>query len=176
MAKALPLFAVDPDGPLAANAPLMLHTRLEELYRYAGCVGDESRVEELHNMRIAAKRLRYTMEIYAPCFPGKEFANLYDDVKKVQERIGDLHDADVRIPKLQQFLDTRGAGRPELQPGLQSLIASQTAARKRGYRSFVAYWNRLQTSRFRQRFLQLLVIGETTMAMTTQKGTEDIGD
>jgi CHAD domain-containing protein len=172
MAKALPLYAVDPDGTLASNAPLMLHTRLAELYLYAQHIHDPERVAELHNMRIAAKRLRYTMEIYAPCFPGKEYARLYDAVKKVQERIGDLHDADVRIPELQRFLDRYGAKRPSVQAGLQSLIASQSAARQLGYHSFVQYWDRLQASQFRQRFLELLVIGETT----PQKGIENIGD
>ena len=88
MAKALPLYAVNPRETLRSNAPLMLHTRLEELYQFAPFIADPARVDELHNMRIAAKRLRYTMEIFQPCFVGKEaskeFDRLYTQVKTVQ--------------------------------------------------------------------------------------------
>src|SRR5580692_2211211 len=102
MAKAFPLLAVQIDGSLAANAALMLHIRLAEMYRFAKSVDDVLLVEDLHNMRIAAKRLRYTMEVFAPCFLTAEFENLYDSVKNVQEQIGDIHDCDVRVPLVEE--------------------------------------------------------------------------
>ena len=63
-------------------------------------------------MRIAAKRLRYTQEIFAPCFPDKEYKWLSDQVKSVQEQIGEIHDADVRGPLFQDFVAAHAAGRP----------------------------------------------------------------
>ena len=75
----------------------------------------------------------------------------------MQEQIGDIHDADVRIPILQAFLKRHERKRPEISVGLQSLIASQVEARKRGYSTFVSYWNKLQSQQFKQRFLQMLV-------------------
>ena len=105
----MPLQAVNPGGSLADNAPVMLLTRLEELYRWAPFIADPTKVDELHAMRIAAKRLRYTMEIFAPAFQNpaqsKEFDAVYDRVKSIQEQIGEIHDADVRGPLVQKFLD-----------------------------------------------------------------------
>ena len=157
MARALPLHAVNPQAALATNAPLILHTRLEELYQFTPFIADPAKVEELHNMRIAAKRLRYTMEVFATVFDSKEFTRLYDQVKSVQERIGDIHDADVRVPLLQAFLDTHVASRPEIRVGLEHLIAAQQAARAASYSSFMLYWNKLQKQGFKRNFLQLLV-------------------
>ena len=160
MAKALPLYAVNPRESLRSNAPLMLHTRLEELYKFAPYISDPTNVEELHNMRIASKRLRYTMEIFQPCFPGKDFSKLYDQVKSVQEQIGEIHDRDVRGPLLQAFLEARAGDRPEIRVGLERLIQSQQSERAKLYRGFVVYWNKLQKQGFKRQFLQMLVQSE----------------
>ncbi len=157
MAKALPLYAVNPQESLRSNAPLMLHTRLEELYQFAPYIADPGRVDELHNMRIAAKRLRYTLEIFAPCFTSKEFERLSSQVKSIQEQIGEIHDRDVRGPLLQAFLEIHAKDRPEIRPGLERLIQSQRSERAALYRKFVASWNKLQKQGFKREFLQMLV-------------------
>lgn len=160
MAKALPLYAVNPQESLRSNAPLMLHTRLEELYQFAPYISDPARVEELHNMRIAAKRLRYTLEIFAPCLTSKEFDRLSAQAKSIQEQIGEIHDRDVRGPLLQAFLDTRAKDRPEIRPGLERLIRSQQSERAKLYRTFLSHWNKLQKQGFKRQFLQMLVQSE----------------
>ncbi len=157
MAKALPLHAVNPRESLRSNAPLMLHTRLEELYQFTPYIDDPANVAELHNMRIAAKRLRYTMEIFQPCFSGKDFAKVYDQVKSVQEQIGEIHDRDVRGPLLQAFLDTHAQARPEIRTGLERLIHAEQAERAQMYDRFLAFWNKLQKQGFRRSFLLALI-------------------
>ncbi len=170
MAKALPLYAVNPRETLRSNTPLMLHTRLEELYQFAPFIADPARVEELHNMRIAAKRLRYTMEIFQPCFvskdESKEFDRLYNQVKTVQEQIGQIHDRDVRGPLLQSFLDNHAGDRAEIRPGLERLIDTQHSERAKLYRTFITYWNKIQKQGFRRQFLQMLVEAEPTEEVT----------
>ncbi len=160
MAKALPLHAVNPHESLRSNAPLMLHTRLEELYQFAPYISDPANVEELHNMRIAAKRLRYTLEIFQPCFSGKDFSKVYDQVKSVQEQIGEIHDRDVRGPLLQAFLEARVGDRPEIRVGLERLIQNQQSERAEIYRKFINSWNKLQKQGFKRQFLQVLVQAE----------------
>ncbi len=160
MAKALPLYAVNSLESLRSNAPLMLHTRLEELYQFAPYIGDPTKVDELHAMRIASKRLRYTLEIFAPCFTSKEFEKLSAQVKSVQEQIGEIHDRDVRGPLLQAFLDAQAAHRPEIRAGLEKLIESQQSERAALYRKFISYWDKLQKQGFKREFLQMLVQSE----------------
>ena len=121
-----------------------------------------NRVDELHAMRIAAKRLRYTMEIFPAAFDSpaqsREFNALFEKIKSIQEQIGEIHDSDVRAPLLQEFLDQHGEARPEIRIGLQRLIDEQHAVRAKHYRSFLTFWNKLQKQGFRRRFLQLLAM------------------
>jgi CHAD domain-containing protein len=56
-------------------------------------------VEPLHLMRIASKRLRYAMELFAPCF-GDELAGFAKEVAALQASLGELHDCDVWIAEL----------------------------------------------------------------------------
>lgn len=171
MAKALPIIAVNPDGSLAENAPLMLHTRLEEMYRFAPLALHPDNVDELHAMRIAAKRLRYTMEIFHAVFQqpeaAKEWDWLYDKAKAVQEQIGEIHDADVRVPLLQDYLERHAPARPELRVGLEGLIAAQRAQRNADYQSFTKSWAKLQGQSFKRRFLQTLALLAATPSEET---------
>jgi hypothetical protein len=52
--------------------------------------------EALHDLRISAKRLRYTLELFRPQF-GKPGERQIERVKAIQEALGTLHDHDVRI-------------------------------------------------------------------------------
>jgi len=160
MAKALSLYAVNPAGTLAENAPLMLHMRLEELNHFAASVCDPANVEQLHNMRIAAKRLRYTLEVYASCFPGSEYNAIYGPVKEIQERIGDIHDCDVRVPLLREFLESHGKDRPEIRVGLENLLTREEERRVQLYQSFVKFWTQLSAAGFRRSFLSFLASAE----------------
>ena len=169
MAKALPLHAVNPQETLRSNAPLMLHTRLEELYQFAPYIHDPAQVEELHNMRIAAKRLRYTLEIFAPCFSGKDFDKVYTQAKSIQEQIGEIHDRDVRGPLLQAFLDAHAHARPEIRSGLESLIQTQQSERAQLYSKFIAYWNKIQRQGFKRQFLLLLALSEPAEDAPTEE-------
>jgi CHAD domain-containing protein len=48
----------------------------------------------LHELRIAAKRLRYTLELFEPALPGRA-ADAIDDLKHLQDELGFVHDRDV---------------------------------------------------------------------------------
>jgi CHAD domain-containing protein len=126
------------------------------MYRWAPFIADPARVHELHNMRIAAKRLRYTLEIFAPCFPHKEYKWLSDQVKSIQEQIGEIHDADVRGPLFQEFMEEHAAKRPEIRIGLENLARAEMTQRGQCYQKFLAFWSKLQQHDFKKRFLQFI--------------------
>jgi len=52
--------------------------------------------EQLHELRIACKHLRYTLELFEPAL-GKEAADVIKRVKAMQEHLGNLHDTDVAL-------------------------------------------------------------------------------
>jgi CHAD domain-containing protein len=51
-------------------------------------------LRELHELRIAAKRLRYTLELFEPVLPG-DAADAIDELKRLQDELGFVHDRDV---------------------------------------------------------------------------------
>jgi CHAD domain-containing protein len=55
--------------------------------------------EDLHRLRIEAKRLRYTVEFMAPAFGGAE-ESLVTLVTEIQDDLGAVHDADVAVGTL----------------------------------------------------------------------------
>jgi CHAD domain-containing protein len=93
---------LDPGAPLRPNAARIVRTRLDEMRGFA----DEALAPEAsssqHSMRIAAKRLRYVLEIFGPCI-GEEAKAARDAAKQLQSVLGDLHDCDLMLPKVDQI-------------------------------------------------------------------------
>lgn len=89
--------------------------RLGTLLSYEPWIQYPEAVAEHHAMRIAAKKLRYTMEFYAPMYRyglRKSLAR----VKKVQEILGDIHDCDVWIDTVTLALLKERAQHHSLKP------------------------------------------------------------
>ena len=109
MAKAKPLTGLDPHAPTGQNARCIARTRLDEMYNWASDVDAPYEVRGLHNLRIAAKRLRYTLEIFEDVLPptSQAFAN---ELAQMQDELGALHDADVMIALLRLCLGGEDAG------------------------------------------------------------------
>jgi CHAD domain-containing protein len=66
--KARRVDGLDPTAPLRPNAARIVEARLGELVALAGAALDPAAAEAQHDLRIAAKRLRYVLEILGPCF------------------------------------------------------------------------------------------------------------
>ncbi len=79
-----------------------------------------------HQLRIAAKKLRYAAELSQPAFPD-EIGPLLDRLEPLQETLGQLHDADVHIPLVEKFLVRAEALQ---QPGALVLLRSEMAHRE----------------------------------------------
>jgi hypothetical protein len=96
VSRAWPVNDIDPDASLAVNARRILAVRVAEYFSYAGIVPLEHAVEALHNLRISAKRLRYTLEIFQDVFGASGRVQI-ERIKAIQEALGEIHDHDVRI-------------------------------------------------------------------------------
>ncbi|MBA2595905.1 MAG: CHAD domain-containing protein [Chloroflexia bacterium] len=96
MTRAWPVGNVDPNASVLENARRVLAVRIAEFYAFAPVVPHPELSEALHDLRIVAKRLRYTLELFRPQF-GKRGDQYIERVKAVQEALGAVHDHDVRI-------------------------------------------------------------------------------
>jgi CHAD domain-containing protein len=89
---------IDPEAPLRGNARRIVRTRLEEMRSFAEDALDPAAATAQHDMRIAAKRLRYVLEIVEPCF-GPEAEDARRAAKRLQGVLGEIHDCDVMLPR-----------------------------------------------------------------------------
>ncbi|MBI4852569.1 MAG: CHAD domain-containing protein [Acidobacteria bacterium] len=58
--------------------------------------------EVLHEFRIAAKKLRYSLEFFEMCF-NKSLGEQLKSLRQIQELLGDLHDCDVMVELLKEY-------------------------------------------------------------------------
>jgi CHAD domain-containing protein len=73
--------------------------RLKELEKLSNRLFNPFEVETLHEMRIAAKRLRYAIELFQSCW-GHSIATYAKRAARVQTALGDLHDCDIWIENI----------------------------------------------------------------------------
>ncbi len=104
MAKPRPITGLDPDRRLRPNARRILAVRIDEVWAFAPFVTHPGNVRELHDMRIACKRLRYLLEIFEIAFPA-DLGSFIDQIKDLQDLLGDIHDRDVQVPMLHDHLE-----------------------------------------------------------------------
>jgi CHAD domain-containing protein len=102
--KARRVKGLDPTAPLGDNAEKIVRVRLDELTSFMPKAADPDEVVALHDMRIAAKRLRYILEVTGSCF-GPYAATSVKMVKDLQDLLGEIHDCDVQLPEVAAFLE-----------------------------------------------------------------------
>jgi hypothetical protein len=178
--KARKVKGLDPDGPLVANMQRVIEVRIDELFGFLPAALDPAKVEELHDMRIAAKRLRYLLELSQPLFgqPVKKAAKV---VKDLQDLLGEIHDCDELMPLVDGHvagLRTEDAaavvaaaapGAEDLDPalakdapnrsryrGLELLMVHARARRDLLHTRFVGEWRELEERGFRDELEQAL--------------------
>ena len=108
MTRAWPVDGLDPDAPTAENARRILAVRMAELFALEPAMWLESAVRHQHDLRIAAKRLRYTLELFREEF-GASGERQIERAKALQEVLGALHDHDVQIKLVEDELLRIGA-------------------------------------------------------------------
>ena len=64
---------VEPTEPFRQAGARIVRVRAGELFEQADGVLDTRDIERVHDMRVASRRLRAVLEIFAPCFPQSEF-------------------------------------------------------------------------------------------------------
>jgi CHAD domain-containing protein len=103
MAKARPVPGLGPDLPMREAAARTIEVRAQEVFEYAEGVLDTSDIERVHDMRVATRRLRGALEVFAPCFPKREFKRALRDVKQLADALGMRRDPDVALAAVERI-------------------------------------------------------------------------
>lgn len=98
-------------APAGALAKRMLPVMAAEHFRRGKeAAREDAGVEEIHRFRIAAKNLRYTLDLFAPLY-GTSLAGLLEQLRDVQALLGDINDcATVRRMVSRERVPSRGNG------------------------------------------------------------------
>jgi CHAD domain-containing protein len=83
-------------------ATLAVESNLAKFRHLSLSVNEDTDSETLHDLRISAKKLRYSIELFKPCV-NPEFAQIATLAADLQTTLGEAHDADVWIDSLTQF-------------------------------------------------------------------------
>ncbi len=162
MAKAHKITGVAPLRNYRENARIILPQRLEEVYTWEPFIRDETKREELHNMRISIKRLRYTMELFRVAYglpTDDQYAEFLAVIVDLQEILGDIHDADVVLEVLADYTSQSGnrEGQVGIRSGVATLIARTQETRKADYETFLEKWDQLSAAGFKQELLSFFL-------------------
>jgi CHAD domain-containing protein len=92
----------------------------------------------LHRLRILGKRLRYSLEIMAGCFPPTFRTVIYPAIEQLQEHLGGIQDGTVALERIVLLRDRTKKVRPRewsrlargFEAQMRSLRAGMTASRK----------------------------------------------
>jgi CHAD domain-containing protein len=135
MAKAHDIDGLHASMPFAEAAAATVAVRAKELFEHSAGVLDMSDIERVHDMRVASRRLRAVLEIYAPCFPNAQFKPLLREVKDLADALGERRDPDVLLDRLA----TLEAALPKANtPGIEAFAAPIREEQERGNATLAA--------------------------------------
>jgi CHAD domain-containing protein len=100
-----PIIRGDPNGSpgLRIFALRQLLPRLDALSKEIEGVRAGEDIEYLHRMRVASRRLRAALPVFASCFPSRKYGRWLTDIRRITRVLGDARDADVQIAALKKY-------------------------------------------------------------------------
>jgi CHAD domain-containing protein len=147
------------DAPIPTRlceiVPCLIYSRLAEVRAYGPTV-NLATIPQLHALRIEFKKLRYALEYFVEVL-GSETRQIIDLIKKLQDHLGDLHDADVACQILNNFLENWDRGQIGLQlterqnpEPIVNYLAFQHAERHRLLVTFPEAWEKFDQPEIRR--------------------------
>ncbi|MGD6850466.1 MAG: YfcE family phosphodiesterase [Candidatus Bathyarchaeia archaeon] len=155
--------------------------RLDDFLSLAAYVYMEKEKLKHHQMRIYAKKLRYTMECFAPLYPDKLNGEI-QTIKRFQDVLGEMHDCDVWIDYIPQFNKkvqgktklSKGATKLKINQALHNFQAYVVDRRKNNYNQFVKLWEEKQENGFFDKLLEKT--SRHYMALTQERIKQALAD
>jgi CHAD domain-containing protein len=108
-------------------------------------------------MRIAAKRLRYAVELFTACW-GASIAPFADEIAQMQAVLGEVHDCDIWLESLgarmrkRQTSAVNGSERQATVWLLSEFIKNRT----KNYRAALKLWSEWETNDFSERLRAII--------------------
>ena len=141
---------LEPGTRFGDAAAATVEVRAAEVFATAEGVLDTGDIERVHDMRVATRRLRAAMEVFAPCFPPKEHKTLLKEVKRLADALGERRDPDVALAELKGIGEEVGVDR-----GLRSLTRELRGDQASGNEAVAAALQRVLDENLAERLAAL---------------------
>ncbi|MBI2825419.1 MAG: CHAD domain-containing protein [Planctomycetia bacterium] len=145
----------DSEPTFAAAAADCLRTMAEPFFQAAA--SDMGDLPALHGFRIAAKHLRYSMEVFAAAFDSEFRTGLYPAIEEVQTRLGDVNDHAAAIASFRGWLESWNDSLAI--DALRELLKGEEDSLAAARDSFVRWWTPERATDLRRRFDQAMAAG-----------------
>lgn len=143
--------------------PILIYSRMASVRAFEPLLGN-ARIEQLHALRIEFKKLRYAVEYFREVM-GPEAKYVIEVIKRLQDHLGELNDANVATQLLRRFLDdwdASQAGRPIAERqnpgGIIAYLAYQHARRHELMITFQQAWEEFARPEFRQALAMAIAV------------------
>ncbi len=165
------LFILKLQNP-SIHSPAVYQRAYEQICRHVGelldqcsAMNDPVNVNGHHSIRIAAKKLRYVMEICNEALKDRLKSEI-KAIKKIQTLLGEIHDCDVWNSEIERFIEDErqhtihfyGNARPfsRILAGLSFLKAERKSYRLELYEKACEYIEHLEQQAFWQKLLEMV--------------------
>ena len=146
-------YDIAPDATFTQAAHSSLRQQLHEMMTHLEGTRRGDDIEALHDMRVASRRLRAALSVFAAAFPPKPFEAAEKEVAKTTDALGAVRDGDVQIEFMQAAIDAA----PESEKvGLRAFQSYLQSERDRERVLLIKELNRLEKSAFTKDFHKLL--------------------
>lgn len=139
-------------GRARALAGARIMRRLRELLAGEPWVLEPAAAEKHHRLRVATKKLRYTLELLEPIWAGRLGPSL-DTLREFQSQLGLLHDADVTLEQIAAF---QSHCSQDLQSGLEELHRLCLGRRGERFETFRRTWRARQGEGFWEELYRII--------------------
>jgi len=146
-----------PDSVHAAGREI-ISSRLKDLTELAGDLYDPNDEKGLHKIRIAAKRLRYTLEVFVPVL-GEKAQDIADAISRLQTFLGNLHDYDIWMEGLRTRLrDAHYSHKLDDsdRKAITWILSEFVERRTENYRSALDLWTNWESDSFREKIKEMI--------------------
>lgn len=144
---------IGPDDPMSEAGRKILRLHFERMLAHEPGTRLGEEAEELHDMRVATRRMRAAFRVFAPYFEVEAVKPYLKGLKRTGRALGPVRDLDVFEEKARRYLATLPAGRThELDELLSEWRAERAFARQR----MAAYLDSERYARFVERFGRFL--------------------
>lgn len=152
MAKARKVPGLEADTRFGDVAAASVEVRAAELFEQADGVLDTGDIERVHDMRVATRRLRAVLEVFARCFPKKEHRQLLREVKDLADALGERRDPDVAIASLERVAAELGE---DARPGIEGLADDFRSEQREGNERLAVVLEHVREARLEERLSEL---------------------